>query len=304
MKIYINNPNEGWVVDRFRREFCAENPDIVTENVYDADVIWIIAPWTWRSIPKHVLHSKKVVCTIHHIVPDKFTETKHLDFLSMNEVVDLYHVPSLKTEEQVSLLTKKKIWTHPFWVNEDLWFSIENKEKLREKYNLPKTGKIIGSFQRDTEGHNLKSPKLEKGPDVFCSVVEKIHKDDPNTTVLLAGWRRQYVMERLGKSGIKYSYFELPSFEVINELYNCLDLYIVGSRHEGGPQAIFECALTKTPIVSTDVGAASLILHEDSLFEIGQEFKAVPNVDYAYSKVSQYDKSNSIVKFVSKFTNL
>ena len=45
----------------------------------------------------------------------------------------------------------------------------------------------------------------------------------------------------------------MPPFNELNELYNCLDLYIVSSRYEGGPQAIFECALTKTPIISTNV---------------------------------------------------
>ena len=39
----------------------------------------------------------------------------------------------------------------------------------------------------------------------------------------------------------------------LNELYNCLDLYVVASRVEGGPQAIIECALSKTPIISTDM---------------------------------------------------
>jgi hypothetical protein len=34
-------------------------------------------------------------------------------------------------------------------------------------------------------------------------------------------------------------------------------LYIVSSRFEGGPQSIMECAVTKTPIISTDVGVAS-----------------------------------------------
>ena len=43
---------------------------------------------------------------------------------------------------------------------------------------------------------------------------------------------------------------------LVNKLYNILDLYLVTSRIEGGPQAILECALTKTPILSTDVGVA------------------------------------------------
>ena len=45
----------------------------------------------------------------------------------------------------------------------------------------------------------------------------------------------------------------MASFETLNELYNILDLYIVASRIEGGPQAILECAVTKTPVISTDM---------------------------------------------------
>ena len=52
----------------------------------------------------------------------------------------------------------------------------------------------------------------------------------------------------------------MGSFEEINELYNILNLYIVASRYEGGPQSILECSLTRTPIISTDVGIASEIL--------------------------------------------
>ena len=31
-------------------------------------------------------------------------------------------------------------------------------------------------------------------------------------------------------------------FKTLNELMNCLDLYIVASRVEGGPRAINECS--------------------------------------------------------------
>ena len=38
-----------------------------------------------------------------------------------------------------------------------------------------------------------------------------------------------------------------------------MDLYIVSSRCEGGPQALFECAYLKTPIITTKVGQHHLI---------------------------------------------
>jgi glycosyltransferase involved in cell wall biosynthesis len=132
-------------------------------------------------------------------------------------------------------------------------------------------------------------------------MVKKIHKANNNTEVLLAGWRRQYVISRLKKMGVKYHYFELPSFEVVNELYNCLDLYVVGSRYEGGPQSIFECALTKTPIISTNVGAAQTILPKESIYTPGDRGIPTSDVDYAFERVQQYtiEKGmNSIVEFM------
>lgn len=307
MKIYINDPQESWVVDRFRSEFIKENPGIVTNNISDCDVIWLIAPWQWSAIPEKYLHDKFVICSIHHIVPEKFGTNKRNEFLFRDRYVDAYHVPCLQTELQLkrdlfpTLLKDKKMLTHPFWTNSEIWKPTENKHLLRKKYNLPQTANLIGSFQRDTEGHDLKSPKLEKGPDRFCDVVERMHSEDDSVEVLLAGWRRQYVMSRLDNAGIKYHYIELPPFETVNDLYNCLDLYVVASRYEGGPQAIFECALTMTPIISTDVGASRYILSDESIYTPGEDEMAKPNITFAYNKVKKYNLSQGMQIFCTTF---
>jgi glycosyltransferase involved in cell wall biosynthesis len=305
VRVYINNPKENWVVDRFREEFAKHKPGNFTEDVHACDVVWIIAPWTWSAIPLEILKEKKVVCTIHHIVPDKFDRSKSEEFRFRDQFVDYYHVPCESTkwmiQDVLSGLTTKPIFVQPFWANEKLWRPIEDKASLRAKYDIPEDVNLIGSFQRDTEGHDLRSPKLEKGPDIFCDMVERMHKANNNTEVLLAGWRRQYVISRLKEMGVKYHYFELPSFEVVNELYNCLDLYVVGSRYEGGPQAIFECALTKTPIISTDVGAAKSILAKESIYTPGERGIPSANVDHALKRVQEYtiEKGmNSILEFM------
>ena len=76
-------------------------------------------------------------------------------------------------------------------------------------------------------------------------MVQKYSKTNENLAVVLTGKRRQYIINELQKLNIKYYYFEMTTFKELNELYNILDLYIVASRVEGGPQAIFECAITK-----------------------------------------------------------
>jgi glycosyltransferase involved in cell wall biosynthesis len=123
-----------------------------------------------------------------------------------------------------------------------------------------------------------------------------------NLEVVLAGWRRQYVINRLEAAGIKYHYFEFCDFDALNDLYNCIDLYVVGSRIEGGPQSIPECAITRTPIISTDVGLASEILSPKSVN--GNLNEAMPDVDYAYQKVDQYRMENHFPKFVNFFEGL
>ena len=93
------------------------------------------------------------------------------------------------------------------------------------------------------------------------------------------------------------------SLKEINELYNCLDLYLVTSRYEGGPRSIYEASITKTPIISTDVGVASLILNEKSIFDKNdyESYKLCkPNVEYAFNKINQLKKENHIYKFYEK----
>ena len=310
MSIFILAPNENWICDRFVEEWKNTNPLSTTENIYESSIVWLLADWCWNQVPEEVLSTKKVVVSVHHITPDKFGDVEKDDFENRDKYVDLYHVPCEKTKEQITPYTKKPIWVQPFWVNDKLWFetSKEEKTELRKKMGLDDSHILIGSFQRDTEGHDLISPKLEKGPDLFCDAVEELSKhyqeQGKEVRVFLAGWRRQYVMKRLDEANIKYYYAELPPFELVNKLYNALDLYIVAARYEGGPQAIVECALTKTPIVSTDVGLSSDFLPPHSLFEPGRILDVKPDVDYAYDKVQEIVMPVGFIPFVKKFKDL
>ena len=74
----------------------------------------------------------------------------------------------------------------------------------------------------------------------------------------------------------------------IRQLYNILNLYIVSSRFEGGPQSIMECAVTKTPIISTDVGIASEILSPQSIYGMDNFKSAKPDTKTAYKNVQKY----------------
>tara|TARA_B100001029_G_scaffold179449_1_gene188982 strand:- start:9498 stop:10430 length:933 start_codon:yes stop_codon:yes gene_type:complete len=286
-KIFINKANEDWIIDRLRKEWIT-NKNPYTRYYFKSDVVWIIAPWKWKEKSLKKLNSKKVICSIYHIDEHKFDSKEKEKFKNRDHYVDAYHVISKNTVKQINKLTNKKIYSIPFWINEDIWFPIDDKKSLRDKHDINLSSYLVGSFQRDTEGSDLKSPKLSKGPDRFIEIMKELKTTHKNLHVLLAGKRRQYVISKLLENNIKFTYFEMPSNEKLNELYNCLDLYIVTSRYEGGPQSIFECALTKTPIISTNVGVAPEILNPDSLFEMPNYHLAKPDIEFAYRKAQNF----------------
>lgn len=160
------------------------------------------------------------------------------------------------------------------------------KALLRQKYDLPVGAFLVGSAQRDTEGAGIPSgkflPKLEKGPDILCEYIFQLKSlRCPNLHVVLAGWRRQYVMERLEKNRVPYTYFERPSQENLNELYQTLDLYPVTSRYEGGPQSLIECGLLNVHVVSTPMGISEQVLPARAIasdFTATALMRAIPSI--------------------------
>ena len=303
MKIFINDAKEDWIVDRLKKEYSEYNPELFTNEAKDADVIWIISPWSWKNVSKKYLKEKKVLCTVHHVDFDKFIGKERRNFYKLDKFVDYYHTISDKSYEQLVSLTSKKIYNFPFWVNSKLWFDIPESRKLKTKYKIPEDRYILGSFQRDTEGKDRASPKLSKGPDRFVEIVKKIG-EEKKIFVLLAGYRRQYIIKLLEKYKIEYIYYEKVSFEELNELYNCLDLYIVSSRVEGGPQSIFECGLAKTPIISTNVGIAKKILATESIFDMENFQSAQPNVEFAYQNSVILDIPKGFEEFNKMFKDI
>lgn len=304
MKIYLSKINESWIVDRLKAEWLKYNAEISTQEIKDSNIIWIISPWLWKKIPKKHLRHKEVVCSIYHFEEKDFTKESLQDFFDRDEFVTHYHVISPKVKQQLENLTNKPVTYIPFWVNQNLWFEITDKEFLRNKYNISKDSFLVGSFQRDTEGSDLISPKLIKGPDRFIEIVKFYNTKNNNLKVILTGKRRQYVIKELEKLNIEYLYFEMADFETLNELYNLIDLYIVSSRIEGGPQAIVECGLSKTPIISTDVGFASDILAAESIFDMNNFSDAKPNVNYAFQKSLEIQIPDGFNKFIKMFSQI
>jgi glycosyltransferase involved in cell wall biosynthesis len=149
---------------------------------------------------------------------------------------------------------------------------------LRAELKLPAGKYVVGSFQRDTLGSDLTKFKPQKGADILAAILLGVQKRvGDRLHVLLAGPRRHWLRNELERHGIGYTFDgkitagddypkNILSLERINLLTNLCDLYIVPSRWEGAPQAIFETIAARRKIISTDVAVARDILPSSSLF--------------------------------------
>lgn len=297
MKIFTLKANENWFCDRYYQEWKEYAKDHVCEDPYEADAIWLLPSWQWTSLGPTLLQRKKIVATVHHIVPDKFNVE---EFKIRDQFVDAYHVPCAQTKENIKHLTIKPITIAGYWLNSQVWQPMD-KTAARQDLNLAEDDYVVGSFQRDTEGGDLISPKLEKGPDLFVEYVKKINK--PNLHVLLGGWRRQYIIKRLEEENIKYTYLELEPRDVLKKMYASLDLYVVSSRFEGGPQALLEASAMKVPIVSSDCGMARVSLNQNCVIDIQKDlyFPTQQDVEENFSKVYDFEISNHIKNYIDIF---
>lgn len=152
---------------------------------------------------------------------------------------------------------KNKVIRIPLGVDFSIFYPT-NKEQSRKEQNIPQNLFYVGSFQRDTDKRG--GPKTIKGPDVFVKVLNAVKESIPNLCVLLSANRRDYVIKKLKKLNIKYIYKFADTFFDMPKLYNCLDLYLVTSRVEGGPKAIIESIACDVPVISTKCGMAEDVI--------------------------------------------
>ncbi|KPA10608.1 glycosyltransferase, partial [Candidatus Magnetomorum sp. HK-1] len=160
----------------------------------------------------------------------------------------------------------KKVFLIPIAINPDFFKqqTPESKIKVRAALGIPQQAVVIGSFQKDGVGMgDGTEPKAIKGPDIFIKTLEILKNKIPEIFVLLSGPARGYVINGLEKLNIPYKHIYLSHYPDICQLFQCIDVYIIASREEGGPKAILESMISGVPLVTTRVGQAmDLVEHE------------------------------------------
>ncbi len=327
MKIYtIVDLQSDWCPKNLFLSFKKYSKAEFVDSPTEADLVWIFSYYTapsqilslplitYRLFPFLKAHKKKtfsklpIITTVHHLTPQK-KEYWHENIRLLDQITDDWQTSANRNLSHLKDFIKKPIHVLPYWIDTDSFFPLSesDRQQLKNAYQLLTNKIIIGSFQRDTEADEI-SPKLEKGPDIFCDIVEQL---DPNKYfVLLSGPRRHYIEKRLSDKNIPFKSLNKIPYDKVNELYNMLDYYIVTSRCEGGPQAILEAMATKTKIYSTSVGIAN-ILSPSTIFNTPDECASklkqpYPNntLETHYEDVQSFKCDQVIPQFEDLFSRL
>ena len=172
-------------------------------------------------------------------------------------------------------INPKKVFTIPIGINPDFFYvqTKQSKVNARKKLGIPQSAVVIGSFQKDGVGVNEGTePKLIKGPDIFLKTLRILKDKIPDLFILLSGPARGYIKNGLNQLKIPYKHIYLDYYPDICDLYQCIDLYIVSSREEGGPKAVLESMISGIPLVTTCVGQAmDLVDHEVNAMMVNVE---------------------------------
>jgi len=249
-------------------------PDVTPSSLLRADVVHAV---NWRALlilPRELLAGKRVVCHVPH---DVSVARRLPHFADVRRMAGLWIARSTRAKSQLDDLGLPSMLV-PYAVEHGRFFRrpdrAERRRVFRAEHGIAPDAYCVGSFQRDTEA-DRKSPKLVKGPDVFAAIVERAAGRGARLHVVLAGPGRTWLRDRLRGSGVPVRWVgeggdgqarALPH-EAMNDLYNALDLYLVASRLEGGPQGVLEAAAAECKVLSTRVGHAEDVLDPACLYD-------------------------------------
>ena len=239
-----------------------------------ARIVHAAWPAAVNVIPPRALRGKTVVCQADN-PPAFYLGTD--GFAAAAGRVDLWIARSGEALCQFHLLGLPAVLV-PYCVDPSVFRRLQDREAIRRSLGIGPEAFVIGNFHRDSEGADLTRPKMQKGADIFFEIARELARRVPQTTVLLAGPRRHWLLNALRSAGIEVIFAgrepgnaddytrNILSRERLNELYQALDVCVVSSRWEGGPYSVLEALAAGASVISSPVGTARDVLPDACKF--------------------------------------
>jgi glycosyltransferase involved in cell wall biosynthesis len=245
--------------------FATQDRGIIRQSIFYASKYILMDP------QKYLVGSNNIAFSYFHGYPSSGEPTAlqcYQNFKKYHNKISRVQVSHshMKNVALDSGIEPSKVFLIPIAINHDFFHpqSNESKQKWRAHYGVPSEAVVVGSFQKDGSGWGEgMEPKLIKGPDIFLKTIEILKNKVPDLFVLLSGPARGYVKAGLESLKVPYKHVFIHDYPEIDNLYQCIDVYIVASREEGGPKAVLESMACGVPLVTTRVGQAmDLVNHK------------------------------------------
>lgn len=276
---YTSGDGSGWAIDEDLRQTRESLHDVAREtSLARAEVVH--SPF-WMALAMHPAAALAERFVIAHADNPPFFYVKQPEFAWAQRRVDLWIARSREAFEQFRAL-ELPVEYIPYTIDPGVFrpviLTAEDKKALRRRLGLPQEGYLIANFHRDSEGSNLNTPKLQKSPELLLMILRRLKKRGVDFHVVLAGPRRHWLRARLTEEDIPFTFVGQPGIEgddfgvnildraQLNELYNAVDLYVIPSRWEGGPQSVMEAAACRCKILSISLGVARDLLEPECFF--------------------------------------
>jgi glycosyltransferase involved in cell wall biosynthesis len=276
---FTEGDGKGWALDEDLRQIRSSLAGMIRESgPAGAEVIH--APF-WQNLGMVAPDILKRAFVIAHADNPPFFYLKQPEFLAGQQQVDLWVARSREALGQFESLGLPAIHI-PYTIDPDLFFPINDKAALRREFGIPKDAYVIANFHRDTEGADLRTPKVQKNPEFMIATLRRLREQRIPFHVLIAGPRRHWIREALRHEGMAFTFVgkevggddfgsNILDRATLNRLYNAADLYLIPSRWEGGPQSAMEAAACGCKILSVPIGVGRDILEPKSLFRTSAE---------------------------------
>ena len=276
---FTTGEESGWAIDEDLRLLRGSLAGVCeSTSLARADVVHAV--WWQRLLrfSRRDFRGKHVLCYADNA---PFHYAGGPEFLKARELVTLWIGRSREAVAQFAALgigSRFAPYTFDPAVFRPLPPDDEERRALIAQWRIPTDQYLIANFHRDTEGGDLSSPKLQKGPDAFVEIVAQLHGEGADIHVLLAGPRRFYLRTQLAQRGVPFTFvgeetqgsddvgLNILPRTTLNALYNIADLHLISSRWEGGPHSVLESAGARCKVISTAVGIAPDVLAPGCIF--------------------------------------
>jgi glycosyltransferase involved in cell wall biosynthesis len=239
-------------------------------------------------------------------------ETINSSVIAITDFTRQYLIETYKIPAEKVALIYQGTETERFRHSDSAW------KEARKRYNLPKDAApvlgSIGSFEH-RKGH----------PALFDAMSELVHGPLPNAHLMMVGDGPDETMlkERVLALGLERSVSFFPFTDEPNYVFERLDITVLPSLYkEGLPNVLLESMAMGVPVVSSDIGGVSEIVHDGEtgyMVEPGDKSalsEAIQRVwedqdTYQAMKIntrklieSQFDKVTQFERFLSYFQAL